>query len=105
MNPKVAAFNVIQRQAAQPRALQVIQMRELGETWESIGKRLGVSRQRAQQIAKAHGHESKWGERKAKRDQRIKAFYATGKSMAETGAKFHISEGRVWQIVRDYQKV
>ena len=104
MNPKVAAFNTTQREAAQPRALQVIRLRESGHTWESIGSSLGVSRQRAQQIAKAHGHNSKWKEGKAKRDRRIKAFYVTGKTMAEIAAQFHISEGRVWQIVRDYVK-
>ena len=104
MNPKVDEFNAEQRKAALPRALHVIRLREDGETWESIGNVLGVSRQRAQQIAKAHGHKSNWAAKKAKRDQRIKAAHATGKTMAEVAAQFRISKGRVWQIVRDYQK-
>ena len=55
-----------------------------------------------------------WGERarkafakKAARRQQIKDYYgggpkAGGHSMDKTAAQFRISEGRVWQIVRDY---
>ena len=52
-----------------------------------------------------------WGERarrafakKAARRQQIKDMHAGGMTMAEVGARFRISEGRVWQIVRDYVK-
>ena len=53
-----------------------------------------------------------WGElarkdlaKKARRRQQIKDIYlAGGKTMAQVAAQFRISEGRVWQIVRDYQK-
>ena len=57
-----------------------------------------------------------WGARarkafakKAQRRQSIKDYYAGGprnggRSMLQTAAQFRISEGRVWQIVRDYQK-
>ena len=104
MNPKVAAFNAEQRRAAQPRALEVIRRREAGETWQAIGTLMGVSRQCVQQLAKAHGYTGNYRAQKAKQRQKVKALYATGKSMAEVGARLGISEGRVWQIVRDYQK-
>jgi DNA-binding NarL/FixJ family response regulator len=40
----------------------------------------------------------------AKRRLQIKDMHAAGKTMAEVAAQFRISEGRVWQIVRDYVK-
>lgn len=49
-------FNTRQREAARPRAQRAIRLRETGETWTAIGKMLGVSRQRAQALAKAHGY-------------------------------------------------
>ena len=52
-----------------------------------------------------------WGERakkafakKAARRQQIKDLHASGMTMAKVAAQFRISEGRVWQIVRNYQK-
>jgi hypothetical protein len=54
MNQKQADFNAQQKEAARPRAERAIRLREAGETWASIGRMLGVSRQRAQQLAKAH---------------------------------------------------
>mgnify|MGYP001560935670 CR=1 FL=1 len=50
-----------------------------------------------------------WMVKQALRRQRIKDFYAGGKkaggkSFEEVAAQFHITPGRAWQIVRDYQK-
>lgn len=54
MNPNQVEYNRRQREAAEGRAQRAIRLREAGETWETIGKLLGVSRQRAQALAKAH---------------------------------------------------
>jgi hypothetical protein len=54
VDPKVKAFNDQQHAAARARAERAIRLKNAGETWETIGKLLGVSRQRAQALAKAH---------------------------------------------------
>lgn len=43
--------NIKLRRAAMPRVLKIKRLRELGMTWATIGSALGISRQRAQQIA------------------------------------------------------
>lgn len=45
-----------------------------------------------------------WLVRQAQRRAQIKAFHASGKTMAEVAAQFGISRGRAWQIVRNYAK-
>lgn len=47
-------FNKRLRNLARPRALRIIRLREKGKSWTVIGAMLGISRQRAQQIAAAH---------------------------------------------------
>jgi DNA-directed RNA polymerase sigma subunit (sigma70/sigma32) len=75
------------------------------KNFSHVGKLFNISRERVRQIAAANGHKTgAYLANKAKRDQRIKAAHATGKTMAEVAAQFRISEGRVWQIVRDYVK-
>ena len=49
---KTTAHNRSARLLAQMRAKVVSDMRAAGMTWEQIGKALGVSHQRAQQIGK-----------------------------------------------------
>ena len=52
---KLADLNAAQRAAARPRALKAIRLREAGLKWREIGHLLGVTRQRAQALAAAHG--------------------------------------------------
>lgn len=59
MDAKLDALNRQQREAARPRAERVIRLREAGETWAVIGRIIGVSRQRAQALAKAHKYNGK----------------------------------------------
>lgn len=47
-------FNRKQHDAAKPRALLAIKLRKQLKSWKEIGALLGVSPQRAQQLAKAH---------------------------------------------------
>lgn len=54
MDSRTAEFNRQQRELARPRAERAIRLREAGETWKEIGRILGVSRQRAQALAKAY---------------------------------------------------
>lgn len=54
MNPNQELFNRRQREAAAERAQRAIRLRAAGETWQTIGRLLGVSRQRAQALAKSH---------------------------------------------------
>ena len=54
VDQKTTEFNRQQKEVARPRAERAIRLREAGETWATIGRILGVSRQRAQQLAKAH---------------------------------------------------
>jgi ParB-like chromosome segregation protein Spo0J len=49
-----AEYNQKQHLAAKERALRAIRLRAAGETWETIGKLLGVSKQRAQALAARH---------------------------------------------------
>lgn len=61
MNENQARYNRAQKEAARDRGDRAIRLREAGETWVTIGKLLGVSKQRAQALAKAHnksGHNS-----------------------------------------------
>lgn len=53
-NDRKAEFNRRQREAAAPRAERARRLREAGETWKTIGALLGISRQRAQALVKAH---------------------------------------------------
>jgi len=54
MDYKTAEFNRLQVEAATPRRKRVVALREAGETWASIGHILGITHQRAQQLAKAY---------------------------------------------------
>lgn len=54
MENKLETLNAAQKEAARPRAERALRLREAGESWVTIGKILGVSRQRAQALAKAH---------------------------------------------------
>lgn len=49
---KLAELNAKQIAAAMPRAQRAWKLRQAGETWATIGKLLGVSRQRAHALAK-----------------------------------------------------
>jgi hypothetical protein len=54
MTPNQEQHNRRQHEAAAERARRVIRLRATGETWASIGRIIGVSRQRAQALARAH---------------------------------------------------
>jgi len=49
--PTPHEFNERLRREALPRARRALRLRQAGETWEAIGKLLGVTRQRAAQLA------------------------------------------------------
>lgn len=49
---KVQEFNARQMAQARPRVLRILRLRHAGETWAAIGELLGISRQRAQAIAR-----------------------------------------------------
>jgi hypothetical protein len=59
MHNNSVEFNRRQKDAAEPRRKRAAALREAGETWATIGKILGVSHQRAQQLAKAYGGNGK----------------------------------------------
>ena len=57
VNSNQAIFNAKQIAEAMPRAQRALRLREAGETWATIGQLLGVSRERARQLAaKARKH-------------------------------------------------
>lgn len=47
-------YNARLKAQARPRALKAIALRKRGYTWTNIGALLGITRQRAQALAKAH---------------------------------------------------
>jgi predicted transcriptional regulator len=47
-------INRIAHEQAKERGLRAVRLRKAGETWAAIGLLLGVTRQRAQALAKAH---------------------------------------------------
>lgn len=51
MNPNQEQFNRRLQDEAEARALRVLRLRAAGETWQAIGGLLGISKQRAQQLA------------------------------------------------------
>lgn len=50
MDERTKAFNQQQREVAKPRIQRITRLRKAGETWTAIGRILGISRQRAQQL-------------------------------------------------------
>lgn len=48
-------YNARLQRQAKPRALRIQKMKAAGKTWAEIGAKLGISRQRAQQIAATLG--------------------------------------------------
>jgi len=55
----MATYNDRLHAAARPRGRLVIRLRKAGKTWAAIGERLGISRQRAHALAKAHSRNGK----------------------------------------------
>lgn len=51
VNANQAAFNAKQIADAMPRANRALRLREAGESYATIGRLLGVSRERARQLA------------------------------------------------------
>lgn len=54
MDDKSVEFNRLQKQSAEPRRKRAAALRATGETWATIGGILGVSPERARQLAKAY---------------------------------------------------
>ena len=51
MNEHQQQFNQRLQDEARARVQRVLRLREAGETWKTIGDLLGITRQRAQQLA------------------------------------------------------
>lgn len=51
MNEHQQQFNQRLQDEAQARVQRVLRLRAAGETWQTIGDLLGITRQRAQQLA------------------------------------------------------
>jgi DNA-directed RNA polymerase sigma subunit (sigma70/sigma32) len=62
---KNAQYNKMLHEQARERATIAIKLHKSGKTWQEIGCVLGVTRQRAQQLAKTHMQRPKRGPKPA----------------------------------------